>query len=150
MTPGGHPQPIRSDRSLVLDSYLECRFLPSRKSIWAKRTMKATFGVAGALSGLDVETTATAAGMAQTLATLPSTASTALTQSASVADQAHALRSKQLDQDVDRATKLLVLKQSELAGAGLEATERDYAQLERLKQRVEIAVNSAKLAPWGL
>ena len=80
----------------------------------------------------------------------PSTASTALTQSASVADQAHALRSKQLDQDVDRATKLLVLKQSELAGAGLEATERDYDQLERLKQRVEIAENSAKLAPWGL
>lgn len=138
---------IGTGTSLVLDRHSPISYIPFRKSFWAKRTVKATFGSSGSLSGLDVESTSSLAAAAQTLGSLPTTAASSAEQANKLSDQLYSLRSKSLDQAADRAKKLLDLKQSEMTKAGLTATEADYAELERLKQQVAIAENTAKLQP---
>jgi hypothetical protein len=144
------PVCVGSGTSLVLDNISTSRFLPFRKSIWAKRTMKATFGTGGSLSGLDVQATSSLGVAAQAVGNFPSTGTAALEQAGKFYDQVYALRSKSLDQEVGRAKKMLELKQNENAAAGLAATQADYAEQERLKQQVDIAQNISKLHPEAL
>ncbi len=140
---------IRTGVSQVVDAHSACRFLEFRKSIWAKRTMKATFGSGGALSGFDVQATSSAAAAAQTAGGLPSTAAAALKDAGSVSDDIAALRDRSLKQEVARAQALLALKQAEMTTSGLAATAADYAQLQRLQQQVEIAKARATLGSSG-
>jgi len=143
------PVCIRTDVSQVVDARSACRFLEFRKSIWAKRTMKATFGAGGALSGFDVQATSSAAAAAQTAGSLPSTATAALKDSGSLSDDIAALRARPLNQEVARAQALLALKQAEMTTSGLAATAADYAELQRLQQQVQIAQARATLGSSG-
>lgn len=68
----------------------------------------------------------------------------------SFSDQLAALRTKSLFQEVDRAKKQLELKQTEIAAAGLAATEGDQLELLRLQQQVQLADAFAKLRPDAL
>src|SRR6202022_1671593 len=104
----------RSGTALVLDQNSPSRFLTFRKSIWAKRTMKAKFGRSGALSGLDVGATSSLASTAQAVGSLPSTTTSALEQAGKLSDHVDSIRSKFSDQQLDRAKKLLDLKQNEI------------------------------------
>lgn len=140
---------IRTGVSQVVDAHSACRFLEFRKSIWAKRTMKATFGAGGALSSFDVQATSSAAAAAQTAGSLPSTATAALKDAGSLSDEIAALRNKPLNQEVARAQALLALKQAEMTTSGLAATAADYAELQRLQQQVEIAKARATLGSNG-
>lgn len=86
----GSPERVRSGMSVVLDTKSRCAFLGFRKSVWAKRTMKVSFGAGGSLSAVDVEATSSAAAMAQALGNVPSTASSALQQAGQFSDQMYA------------------------------------------------------------
>ncbi len=141
---------IRTGTSLVCDAISPVGSLEFRKSMWAKRTMKATFGNSGSMSGIEVGSTSSLAGAAATIGALPGATTSALEEASKFGDQLATLRTKSLYQEADRAKKLLELKQTEVSSAGLAATEGDQAELLRLKQQVEIAESTAKLRPDAL
>jgi hypothetical protein len=124
---------------LVMDSACEVEVIALRKSAWAKRSTTLGFSELGGVTTYKHQADAAAAAAADTLGALPGTVSGSLEQAVKIRTQVAALRSSELDRQLDQAKKRVELKQQELTAAGLKATEKDAAELERLKQQAEMA-----------
>lgn len=123
----------------VMDSACETELVKLRRSWWAKRKVAVGFSDLGAMKSYSHSSESSASAAATTLGSLPEAVSGGLEQAAKVRTQLATLTSADLDAQLSRAKKRVELKQQELTAAGLTATEKDHAELERLKQEAEMA-----------
>ena len=137
-TPDGKARLQRTVEQLVMDSACPFREVELDKSWFADRTGTLKFSALGGLVGITQKRTSAAAAVADTFADLPARISSGLDEAKKIRTTWGDLQSLQLDQQLARTKKEVELKQQQLAKAGLVATETDWAELERLKQRAEI------------
>jgi chromosome segregation ATPase len=121
-----------------MDEACETRKIAIDESWFAKRESSLKFSELGGLVGVTVESSSAAAGIADTLVSLPGTVSGALENAQKIRSTWATLRDSGLDEELARTKKEVELKQQQLSAAGLAATESQSAELERLKQQAEI------------
>ena len=131
--------------STVVDRKSRHLCVDFRRSLFSRRSVKATFSSGGVLTVLDVGATSTIADSAAAVSDATAKISAGLQNAGTVATSVSSLRDRSLTESVAQAKAKLDLKQAQLSLAGLDATDADYAELARLKQEVELAEQNAKL-----
>jgi hypothetical protein len=129
---------VESKPYLVMDELSDVAEIDFRKSIWAKRAKTLKFSTSGALTSYASTADAAAGAIADAAKDAPAAIAGGLEQAKNAFAQVDALRSRGIDQQIARLTKQVELKQQEIAQAGLTATQGSAAELERLKQQVDI------------
>ncbi len=124
---------------LVVDAASETAVMKLGRSPWAKRSMKLGFSELGVVTSVASGSSSSAAAAADALGGLPGAVGGGLESASKIRTELASLRSAELDADAARAKKELELKQTEIAQAGLAATEKDMVALARLEQQAAIA-----------
>jgi hypothetical protein len=137
----------RSREYLVMDDKCSVREidLPKRR-LFSKESKTLKFGPGGSLVAVSTASTAAATAAAEIASGLPAGVSGGLEQSKKILDQLSGLSTAAVDQQLAAIKKQVELKQQALVLAGLNATDQQYAELERLKQEAAILENRQKVA----
>jgi hypothetical protein len=137
----------RSREYLVMDDKCFVREIDLPKSrLFSKESKTLKFGPGGSLIAVSTASTAAATAAAEIASGLPAGISGGLEQSKKILDQLSGLSTAAMDQQLAAIKKQVELKQQELVLAGLNATDQQYAELERLKQEAAILENRQKVA----
>jgi hypothetical protein len=135
---GGAPELVDSRPHLVMDDACEVVAIQFRKSLWAKRSEAVEFSPNGALVGISTTRASAAAAISDAAQGMPGAVSAGLEQSRKIWDGVQSVRSAGIDQQLADLKRRIELKQSEIAEAGLLATEGSAAELARLQQQASI------------
>ncbi len=142
---------VQSKTYLVVDAGCRERAIRlPKKRLFGKRTSALKFSPGGALTSFSSGETSAGASIGELAGSLPSTVASGLEQSTKLWDSVSSLRSKALDERLATLKKQVELKQNEITAAGLEATESDAAELERLKQQAAILDNQKAIGESSL
>jgi hypothetical protein len=134
--------PRSSTPALIMDA--SCHHEVARVSqsllrwLFSKQKIQMGFSASGGLHSITVGSTSAAAGLADTLGALPGGVASSLGYSKKIVDRVYGLRETAVNQEIDRLTNQIKLKQLELDQAGLAATSDSYVELKELKRQVEI------------
>ena len=134
--------PHSSTPALIMDASCHHEVAKVSKSLlpwlFSRQKIQMGFSVSGGLQAITVGSTSAAAGLADTLGALPGGVASSLAQSKKIVDRVYDLRETALDQEIERLSGQIKVKQRELDQAGLAATSDSYVELQQLKRQVEI------------
>jgi len=128
----------------VVDRDSRHEFIEFRSSLWGRKTVDVSLSPLGGLKSYKAASGSAAAAAAETAAALPGTVRDALDDVAKMRSELDALRDRSLDLQIADIKKRIDLKNQELLLSGVDATESDLAEIERLRQ--EQAILEARVA----
>lgn len=135
---------VDSGLTTVVDSKCTLQFIKFRRSLWARRATKVEFSESGALKTFEVAATSSAAAATGALGDIRTAIESGLESAGKIASSWQSIQDNKADHELARLKAQVELKENELKAAGLLATQERYAELEALKQQVQLA--DAKLA----
>jgi hypothetical protein len=138
-----------SKRQLVMDSACEVVAVKLRRSVWAKRAVDIDFDDLGGLASFKQQTDSAAAAIAATAGEVPAKISGGVEDAVKLRKGLGELGSQGLAEELARVKQEAERKQQEITLAGLTATARDKAELERLKLQAEQLEQHRKIGESG-
>lgn len=144
----GEQAVLRESRSaLVLDDACETWTIELPKRALGDAEVNLNFAASGAWTGISTASTSGAAALADTLGQLPETIGGAVTTAKSFHTELAGLRSLGSEQRLAQLERELKVRQTELAKAGLLATEGSFVELEKLKREADLIAQRKAIAP---
>ena len=140
--PDGAVRIERTERRLLMDDKCQREFIPLDKGLFGKRSLTLSFSSLGALTGIKESRTG-AGDLSNALGAIPAGAAGALESTSKMLATINALRASEDTEAVADLKRQIERKTQDLNSKGLDANEDDFAELQRLKQMVEI-VNARK------
>jgi hypothetical protein len=141
----GNPQVTGYQRVLVVDEHCSEVSVPIRKSLFARRNTAVTLSELGALVGLELGGTSSAAGAAAAATGVRTEALAALESAEKARKSLDTLSAADAEAELAGLKRELAIEEQRLLLAGQAATASDYARLQWLKQQVDIKEARAKL-----
>lgn len=139
------PFPLSADFRLVerkqiyvVDRDSRHEFVEFRSSLWGRKMVDISVSPLGGLRTYTAQSVSAAAAGAETAAALPSSVRGALDDAARMRSELDALRDRSLDLQIADLKKRVDLKNQEVLLSGVDATDADLAELERLREEQAI------------
>jgi len=139
---------LRESRpALVLDDACETWPIELPKRALGDAEVNLSFAASGAWTGISTASTSGAAALADTLGQLPETVGGAVTTAKTLHTELAGLRSLGSEQRLAQLERELKVRQTELAKAGLLATDGSFVELEKLKREADLIAQRKAIAP---
>lgn len=136
---------IDDRRELIMDSECDELRVPVRKSWFARRKTAVELSTLGALTGLELGGSSSAAAAGAALTGAASSTTAALESAQKARASLTTLAAADAEDELARLKRETAISEQRLLAAGQAATASDFARLEWLKQQVAIAEARAKL-----
>lgn len=133
----------------VLDSLCDHQEVEVRAGVFGEGKGRLSFHSGGTLAKIEASSKSGVAAAADALGGLPATVAQALETTNKIADQYGNLSDKRIELALARAKDEHDLKQKQIELSGLNATEADHAELQRLKQQLDLLKTQKEMAGFS-
>lgn len=133
--------------AMILDRLCPTETIEVSSGVFGKNSRGITFSSEGVPTGFDYGSGSAAAAAATSLAGIPATVAGALETLGKINTAVDALRNSRAEQALAQAKRATDLKQQQVTLDGLTSTEKNFGELESLKQQAAIKAQNDLLHP---